>query len=132
MIGRRPSRGKDVDRDKFVPDALFFEREANRPHIDTVGRAKDDRMTDGLHRSSPSQALKVGTEAPPHLAEHSYGLPQDDGSRDRTLSIVAAQAAAASAPFTTKWSRKNFLCSSCSWKFCGVSTAEMTGTLVSS
>jgi hypothetical protein len=46
--------------------------------------------------------------------------------------MVAAQAAAASLPLITKWSWKNLRWSSCSWKCCGVNTAEITGTPVSS
>ena len=78
--------------------------------------------------------LDVGAESFAH-DRRSCGLTcvcQDGDRRRAMLSTVAAQAAAASAPLTTKWSWKNFLCSSCSWKFCGVRTADMTGTLVSS
>ena len=45
--------------------------------------------------------------------------------------MVLMQASAASVPFTAKCAWKYLRCSTCSWKWCGVSTAERIGTVVS-
>src|SRR5690606_12089967 len=63
-------------------------------------------------------ALPVGAQSPVGSA--------------RSERTVASTARAASAPFLTKCRVKYSTCSSCSWKLCGVSTTEKTGTSVSS
>jgi hypothetical protein len=52
VFGWRSSWRKDIDRDEFVRDALFFERETNCAHIDAVGRAEDDWVASSLHQMS--------------------------------------------------------------------------------
>ena len=73
-----------------------------------------------------------------------WGMDRSDGrvSRDRSghrphrqlgqALDVLAQARAASLPLTAKCSVKNEAWSSWLWKWCGVRTAEMIGTSVSS
>src|SRR4029077_14875894 len=52
VFGWRSSWRKDIDRDEFVRDALFFERETKCAHIDAVGRAEDDWVASSLHQMS--------------------------------------------------------------------------------
>src|SRR3546814_10191343 len=58
-------------------------------------------------------------------------VPQAAARIARRAAVTARQALAASSPFTRKWSRKKRRCSAESWKLCGVSTADSTGTSLS-
>ena len=74
-----------------------------------------DRVDAGAGAAGIDQpAVGIVASQCERLGGQSRRVRQDGDSRCRTLSTVAAQAVAASAPFTTKWSWKNFLCSSCS------------------
>src|SRR5688500_10716312 len=80
--------------------------------------------------------LSVLVKNPLHEDEASVdGARRQSPAFHATLPYVERtwlQALAASLPLSSKWLRKKARCASFSWKVCGVSTTESTGTPVSS
>ena len=64
VFGRWPSRRKDIDRNKFVVDCLFFQRKANGTDVDAVRLTENDRTRCALHQLSPYDGADASMRMP--------------------------------------------------------------------
>jgi hypothetical protein len=67
--GRRTTRFENIDRDKFVLNALFFQSKPDSTHIDAVRSTENNWMLGRLHEMSPYEA-QTGQTVPDTQSKH--------------------------------------------------------------